>query len=623
MLKLRRLYLLVCLVGLALLASACGNSSISGLKGRVVDTQGKGLAGITVIVPSAGLTATTSDSGTYQIAPLAPGVYTLFVTHEDYTVADEQGLMSALSSSSSNTVTVKKGKITAVNDIVMKQSQQQLDTIAFTSVTPGPQSTLTAGAEQSYAFEANYHLVSADTANMVVSIGFESAIDGKTYPFFSAVTPISKGDNTISFTHNDTIPHGKSLLYSMAIYDDNQNLLAHNAAVGSPISGWKTPKAPSISAVGTEDGIKVTWNVGYTNYEYVEITRIGTTTPLARLDRSAEVSGEWLDTNVYEGEKKSYKVCYKPIDYAYSYCNYNAAAARSVRGVSTIPINKKLTGLFFDQRRRLIYTHANSEGKLLVISPDTGEVTGIPTSNYNSAKLAMAGNGDWLFVQLQSSIIVVDASTQQTHTIATTKPILAIAAHPNGNIIYATLDDGFKQKLQAIDWQTNTVLHEVPIVTIGSSLNVPMVISPDGKYLYVYSSAINVYNTSDLSIASYYRNFESHLVINPNPTIPELYAGNRVYKAIDPWTQVDALPSAIRAVSSDGFRIYTMKYEDNQTYFDVYRSNNLSYIHVNRFVLPGLYYYAPMFTNANKLYYLQLRPDDMYDIGVFDFTGHE
>lgn len=622
MFKLRRLFLLSCLVGLALLVGACG-SSMSGLKGRVIDTQGNGLAGITVIIPSAGLTVTTGENGTYQIAPLAPGVYSLFVTHEDYTVAGDQALMSILSSSASNTVKVKQGKITVVNDIVMKQSQQ-LDSIAFTSVTPGPQSTLTAGAEQSYAFEANYHLVSADTANLVISISFESINDDKTYPFFSAVTPISKGDNSVSFVRNDTVPNGKNLLYSIAIYDDDQNLLAHNATMGSPISGWKAPKAPSINAVGNEEGIKVTWNIDYPDYEYMEITRADMSTPLARYDRSAGMSsGELTDTNVYEGETKQYRACYITIDSKSSYCSNYATVDRPVRGLSSIPVNKRLAGLVYDPRRHLLYTLSINDNELLVVATDSGAITTIPVKGYAYAKFAMSGNGDWLFINLFSSIVAVNLNTRQTQEITTDNPVTAAIPNSDGSILYTVVIQQQDTKLQAIDWQTNAVLREVSVSNGVNTTNESVVMSPDGKYLFVYTySAVTVYDTSDFSIAAYCSNPSNHLVINPNPAIPELYIGGMVFKAVTPWTQVDALPALIRAVKHDGSEIYaTYHLTYGDTYLEIYRFSNLSYVRANRFILPGLRPFTPMVADDNTLYYLQVKTDGTYDIGVLDLTG--
>ncbi|GGH17267.1 carboxypeptidase regulatory-like domain-containing protein [Silvibacterium dinghuense] len=142
------LALLICVLMLGMAAPALAQAVGASLNGQIVDPTGAAIPGATVTVKNTGtgltLTSKSSEVGTYRVAPLPPGDYTLSVQASGFQSYLQQGITITVDTPATQNVTLKTGDVqqtvtvTANAELLNTTSGSLGQTIDSTSVSQLP-----------------------------------------------------------------------------------------------------------------------------------------------------------------------------------------------------------------------------------------------------------------------------------------------------------------------------------------------------------------------------------------------------------------------------------------------------------------------------------------------------
>jgi len=202
--------------------------------------------------------------------------------------------------------------------------------------------------------------------------------------------------------------------------------------------------------------------------------------------------------------------------------------------VATVPVGVSPQGVVANPAGTAVYVANTESNDVTVINTATRATTTIPAGN-GPVGIAVHPNGRRIYVANADNVLVIDRATNTIidKIVSGTRPI-ALAVHPDGSVVYvANVMDG---TVAVVDTKTDKVIDTIKLEPTADdegwgSFPVPIIVHPDGTYVYVANRvgstlwAINT--TTHEYIARSFAQDHCGIGINPAGTVLYLpdYAG--------------------------------------------------------------------------------------------------
>jgi YVTN family beta-propeller protein len=202
--------------------------------------------------------------------------------------------------------------------------------------------------------------------------------------------------------------------------------------------------------------------------------------------------------------------------------------------VATVPVGVSPQGVVANPAGTAVYVANTESNDVTVINTATRATTTIPAGN-GPVGIAVHPNGRRIYVANADHVLVIDRATNTIidKIVSGTRPI-ALAVHPDGSVVYvANVMDG---TVAVVDAKTDKVIDTIKLEPTADdegwgSFPVPIVVHPDGTYVYVANrlgSTLWAINTATHEcIARSFAQDHCGIAINPAGTVLYLpdYAG--------------------------------------------------------------------------------------------------
>lgn len=225
--------------------------------------------------------------------------------------------------------------------------------------------------------------------------------------------------------------------------------------------------------------------------------------------------------------------------------------------IGTVGIGITPVGVVASPDGKRVYAANNVTNDVSVINTaDNSLVKNIPVG-LNPFAIAISPDSRWVYVSNQNdgNISVIDAQSNTVHAaISNVGSITSICVSPDGKWVYAATEAS-PHYVYVIDASTNTVSSSIPIST---AQNVGMVITPDGKSLYLSNNQDNTANQNGIvSVINLATKSVSTIIVGSRPDlsfksgpygITINSTGTRVYVVCSYQNEIDVINTANNTV---------------------------------------------------------------------------